>query len=282
MATKRTQTTKKQVAAPEPALQTQEPMIKEKTTNAFRAVYSSLKGKGYAPVLVILLIIASYLLGMLTTKVQYLQQGGYQGNNPIPVGQQPQAQNPNQPSQPTGPVNVSVGHFPVQGNPNAKVTIVEFADFRCPFCERSFTDTIPQIKKDYIDTGKVKFYFRQFPFLGPASNVAADAAECANDQGQFWPFHDYLYKNQPSETDTSMYNTQTLTQAATSLGMDGSKFQQCLDSKQDDAKAQADMADGQKAGVSGTPTFFINGQQLVGAQPYASFKALIDQELAKK
>ncbi len=79
-----------------------------------------------------------------------------------------------------------------------------------------------------------------------------------------------------------MYNTQSLTQAAVSLGMDGTKFQQCLDSKQDDSKAQADMTDGQKAGVSGTPTFYIDGQQLVGAQPYTSFKALIDQELAKK
>ncbi len=138
--------------------------MKEKAGKVWNTVYITAKGKGYTPILVVLLIIASYLLGMLTTKVQYLENG-YQpsaGTNPT---QQQQAQNPNQPAQPAAKVNVANGHFPVQGNPNAKVTIVEFADFRCPFCEKVFTDVIPQIKKDYIDTGKVQFYFRQFPFL---------------------------------------------------------------------------------------------------------------------
>jgi protein-disulfide isomerase len=127
----------------------------------------------------------------------------------------------------------------------------------------------------------VQFYFRQYPFLGSASTVAADAAECANDQNKFWDFYSYLYKNQPAETDTTMYNTDTLTQAAVSLGMDGNTFRSCLDNKTDDTKASKDMSDGQAAGVSGTPTFFVNGVSLVGAQPYSAFKALIDQELAK-
>ena len=111
--------------------------------------------------------------------------------------------------------------------------------------------------------------------------MAADAAECANDQGKFWDFHDYLYKNQPAETDTSMYNTDTLTQAAVNLGMDDTTFSNCLNNKADDAKASKDMTDGQAAGVSGTPTFFVDGISLVGAQPYSAFQTLINQELAK-
>ena len=235
--------------------------------------------KSSSQILVILLVIAAFLIGVLFDKVQYLEknQAGSQ------VAAAPSQQAAGQPTQvaPGTKVNVANGHFPVKGNKNAKVTIVEFADFRCPFCEQFFTNTEPQIIKDYVDTGKVQFYFRQYAFLGPASVVAADAAECANDQGKFWDFHDYLYKNQPAETDTSMYNTDTLTQAAVSLGMDGNTFRSCLDNKTDDAKASQDMADGQKAGVSGTPTFFINGVSLVGAQPYSAFQTAINQELTK-
>lgn len=228
--------------------------------------------------LILLLIIASFLIGVLFTKVSYLEK------SQTPTAAAPSAQTGTQPQQPQGPVagqKVDVGHFPVRGNKDAKVTIVEFADFRCPFCEQYFSQTEPQIFKDYVDTGKVKYAFRQFPFLGPASNVAADAAECANDQGQFWAYHEWLYKNQPPETDTSMYNTDSLTQAAVSLGLNGDTFRSCLDGKKDDAKATADMTDGQKLGVNGTPTFFINGTPLVGAQPYSAFQTAIEAELAK-
>lgn len=231
------------------------------------------RGRNYTtPILIALLVIAAFVIGMLFTRMQYMQS-----NTQL---QQPQGQ-AMQPSGVPQKVNVANGHFPAKGNTKAKVTIVEFADFRCPFCERFFSDVEPQLIKDYVDTGKVQFYFRQYPFLGPASIVAADAAECANDQGKFWDFHDYLYKNQPDESNTAMYNTDTLTQAAISLGMNGDQFRQCLDNKADDSKAQADLADGQKVGVQGTPTFYIDGQQLVGAQPYDAFKAVIDQELKK-
>lgn len=235
--------------------------------------------KGQSLVMVILvglLVIASFFIGSLYTKVQFLEKNS--GNTAVAgaAGSQPPA-----PSGPPQKVNVTLGHFPLKGNKNAKVKIVEFADFRCPFCERFFTQTEPQIIKDYVDSGKVAIAFRHWAFLGPASTVAADAAECANDQGKFWEFHDYLYKNQPPETDTTMYNTDTLTTAAVSLGMNGDTFRSCLSNKTDDAKVQADFTDGQKAGVTGTPAFFINGTPLVGAQPYNAFKAAIDAELAK-
>ena len=234
--------------------------------------------KSSSQVLVILLVIAAFLIGVLFTKVQYLEKNQLAVNNPTaaPIAQGQQAA-----PAPGAKVNVSAGHFPILGNKDAKVTIIEFADFRCPFCEQFYSQTEPQIIKDYVDTGKVKFTFRNFAFLGPASTVAANASECANDQGKFWDFYNYLYKNQPAETDTTMYNTDTLTQAAVSLGMNDGTFRSCLDNKTDDAKAAKDMTDGQAAGVNGTPTFFINGTSVVGAQPYAAIKAIIDQELAK-
>lgn len=231
--------------------------------------------KDLTPFLVVLLIIASFLLGMLITKVQYLEKGA--AGVTVPT----QAAAPGQPSPALGKQNVDNGHFPVKGNPNAKVTVIEFADFRCPFCEKVFTDVEPQLQKDYIDTGKVKFYFRQYAFLGPASTVAANAAECANEQSKFWDMHDYLYKNQPAETDTSMYTTDNLAQIAGTLGMNTDQFRTCLDSKKYDKNVSGDFAAGQKAGVNATPTFYIDGNQLVGAQPYSAFQTLIDQELKK-
>lgn len=237
--------------------------------------------KDMTPFLVILIIIASFLLGMLITKVQYLEKTTTVAA--VNAGAQPsQAPQGNQQPQPTlGKQNVDNGHFPVKGQESAKVTVIEFADFRCPFCEKVFTDVEPQLQKDYIDTGKVKFYFRQYAFLGPASTVAANAAECANEQNKFWDMHDYLYKNQPSESDTSMYTTDNLTQIAGTLGMNTDQFRTCLDSKKYDKNVTDDFTAGQKAGVSATPTFYIDGNQLVGAQPYSAFQTLIDQELKK-
>ncbi len=177
--------------------------------------------------------------------------------------------------------NVDVGHLPAKGNPDAKVKIIAFEDFRCPFCKKFFANTEPQIIKDYVDTGKAVIYYRQYQFLGPASVVAGNAAECANEQGKFWDMHEYLYKNQPSESDTAMYTTANLTKIAGQLGLNISKFQTCLTSNKYDKNVQGDLAAGQAAGVTGTPTVFINGIPIVGTQPYAAFKAVIDQQLSK-
>lgn len=235
--------------------------------------------KSYTPILITLLIIAAFLVGMLFTKVQYLEQNGSAGSYGA-GNQQAAAPQAGQPT-PGAKVNVATGHFPIMGQKNAKVTVIEFADLRCPFCEQFFTQTEPQLIKDYVDTGKVQFYFRSYAFLGPASTVAANAAECANDQGKFWTFHDYMYKNQPSETDTSMYTVDNLTNIAGQLGMDTTKFHDCLNNNADNANVNKDFSDGQAAGVSGTPTFFVDGTPLVGAQPYSAFQTLINQELAK-
>lgn len=228
--------------------------------------------------LVALLVIAAFFLGVLYTKVQYLEKN-QTGSLAAAPSQQAAAQ-PNLPQATPGQKqNVDVGHLPPLGNPNAKVKIIEFGDLRCPFCDQFFKNTEPQIISDYVKTGKAVFYFRQFAFLGPASTVAANAAECANDQGKFWDMHNYLYQNQPDESDTSLYTTDKLTQIAGTLGMDTNQFSSCLSSTKDSQKVSDDLAAGQKAGVSGTPTIFINGFPIVGAQPYSAFQTAIEAAL---
>lgn len=229
--------------------------------------------------LILVIIIFAFFLGMLTNKVFDLQTqvSSMSKANTAPTQSGTTALPSLAPS--TGPVNVSAGNFPVLGDKNAKVTVIEFADFRCPFCEQWFQSVEPNLMKDYVKTGKVKFVFRNYAFLGPASTLAAEAAECANDQGQFWAFHDYMYQHQPDESDTSMYTVDNLSQIAGNLGMDSSQFQSCLSSNQDKDKAAKDLSDGQAAGVSGTPTTFVNGIAIVGAVPYSQLKAAIDNAL---
>ncbi|MGH7245706.1 MAG: DsbA family protein [Candidatus Levyibacteriota bacterium] len=234
--------------------------------------------KSYTPVLVFLLIIAAFLIGMLFTKIQYLEKNSATTGYTAP-SQQGQGQAAVTPG---AKVNVADGHFPVLGKKGAPIQIVEFADLRCPFCDSFFKDTEPQIIKQYVDTGKATFAFRGFAFLGPASTVAANAAECANEQGKFWAFHDYMYQNQPDESDTSMYNTDSLTTIAQNMGMNADQFRTCLSNNKYNNNVNNDYNDGTKAGVSGTPTTFVNGQAVVGAEPFSAFQTLIDQELAKK
>src|SRR5216684_3451568 len=157
----------------------------------------------YTPFYVLALLIMAFSLGMLTTKISILQQ------NKTLATTTAQAQ-----TAPQKAANVVLGDYTPKGDANAKVKIVEYGDLRCPFCQKFFTDTEPQILSDYVNTGKASLTFVNYAFLGPASIVAANAAECANEQGKFWDFHDYLYKNQPSESDTSIFTTDGMTQIA--------------------------------------------------------------------
>jgi len=230
--------------------------------------------------LVFVIVIFAFILGMLTIKVLDLQQQVNENKSAsAAVAQTGGNTLPSAVPTPAGPVNVSIGNFPIKGNSNAKVTVIEFADFRCPFCEEWYKTTESSLMKDYVNTGKVKFAFRNYAFLGPASTLAAEAGECANDQGQFWAWHDYMYKNQPDESDTSMYTNDNLTQIAGNLGMDTSQFSSCLISKGASDKVAKDLSEGSTAGVSGTPTTFVNGVAIVGAVPYDQLKAAIDNAL---
>lgn len=168
-----------------------------------------------------------------------------------------------------------------EGATNAKVTIVEFSDFQCPFCERFYTDSYQQIKKDYLDTGKsVQFIFANFPLsFHPNAQPAANAAACAEEQGKFWDYHDKLFTNQTSLGDASYK------QWAQDLGLNAAQFNTCYDTKKYDNTITAETRLGSQVGVSGTPTIYIVGpkgsQQIVGAQPYATFKAAIEAALAQ-
>ncbi len=242
---------------------------------SFKIPDFNLQNMRYTPILMALLLVAAFLLGVLTTKVAYLENSNT-GNQQAAA---PQASGAATPA-PGAKVNVSTGAFPVLGDKNAKVTIVEFADFQCPFCEQWFTNVEGDLIKDYVNTGKVKFAFRNYAFLGQESTWAAEAAYCANDQGKFWDYHDYLYKHQGQE-NSGAFSKANLEQFASDLGLNTSQFNSCLDGDKYAAQVASDVKDGQAAGVNGTPTSFVDGQSVVGAQPYSAFKTLIDQELAK-
>ncbi|MBX7099461.1 MAG: thioredoxin domain-containing protein [Myxococcaceae bacterium] len=163
---------------------------------------------------------------------------------------------------------------PSRGPADAKVTIVEFSDFQCPFCSRVH-DTVEKVMETY--PGKVKLVFRQFPLsFHDKAPKAAEAALCAHEQGQFWKYHDVLFKNQ------SKLAPDDLKAHAKELGLDEAKFASCLESGKSKSVIDEDMAAGSKVGVTGTPAFFINGIMLSGAQPFEQFKEVIDDELAAK
>ena len=195
-----------------------------------------------------------------------------------------------QPTMQTNPVNDytnidksvdSDGHFSL-GNKNAKVKIVEFGDFQCPFCYRYFMTAFPQILTDYVATGKVYYTFHNYPLnIHPQAPKAAEASLCAADQNKYWEYHDLLFANQNlwSGNDNDVQVFENLAQSA---GMDSGKFSQCLSSGKYTATVNADIASGDKKGISGTPTIFIDDQKVVGAQDYSVFKQTIDQELNKK
>ncbi len=181
-------------------------------------------------------------------------------------------------NEPQGLVDVSADDDPVLGKNNAKVTIIEFSDYQCPFCKRFRDQTFDQIKTKYIDTGKVKLIYRDFPLdsIHPQARPAAEATECADEQGKFWQYHDLLFQKQD---EWSITGASAFKQYAKDLSLDGNKFNDCFDSGKYKKEVQKDLDDGVAVGVRGTPAFFINGQSLSGAQPFAAFEAIIEQAL---
>jgi protein-disulfide isomerase len=163
---------------------------------------------------------------------------------------------------------------PSRGPENAAVTIVEFSDFQCPFCQKAAT-TVQKVLADYA--GQVRLVYRQFPLeFHDKAFKAAEAGMCANEQGKFWEMHDQMFGDQKH------LDVEGLKHAARTIGLDGAKFDDCIDKGQFADAVRKDMAAGQKAGVSGTPAFFINGRMISGAQPYESFRDAVDKELKRK
>jgi predicted DsbA family dithiol-disulfide isomerase len=170
---------------------------------------------------------------------------------------------------------VATAGFPSKGVANAPVTIVEFSDFECPYCGGLFP-TLKQVEKNYPQ--QVRIVYRQFPLtnLHPHAQKAAEASLCAAEQNKFWEFHDSMFGNQRE------LSVADLKQRAVDLKMDTQAFNQCLDSGRQSAAIQADIQEGARAGVSGTPALFINGRFLSGNQPYSEIKDVIEDELQRK
>ncbi len=193
---------------------------------------------------------------------------------------------PPAPSEPQDVV-LDIKGDPFKGQANATVTLVEFSDYQCPFCSRHVRETMPGLERDYIATGKVKYVFRNFPIdsIHPLAFTAAEAALCAGEQGRYWEMHGRLFAEQ------NALKPQDLPKHASALALDQPRFQQCLDSDRHAAQIRKDVDAGQRAGVKGTPSFFIaltepndgpvkSIQIIRGAQPYAAFRAAIDAVLA--
>lgn len=199
------------------------------------------------------------------------------------------------PQQPRGPVtdvsNVefAVAGAPVKGDRTATVAIVEFSDYQCPFCARYVAQTWPQMSKEYVETGKVQYFFVDYPIesLHPLAFKAHEAASCAGQLGKYWEMHDRLFENQ------NLLQPPELTKHAAAIGLDLATFQPCLDGRRTADLIRKDMARAQQLGISGTPMFVIgtiepNGtlvkavKMVSGAQPFAVFKQALDGVIADR
>jgi protein-disulfide isomerase len=159
-----------------------------------------------------------------------------------------------------------------------KVVVEEFSDFQCPFCQNFFNTTYKQIKAKYIDTNKITFVYRHFPLsFHQNAQISAEASECANIQGEFWSYHDTLFTN--SKSDGTGLTVSDLKKYAVQLGLNVSEFNSCLDEGKMAAVVTSDFSAGQAAGISGTPTFSIDGKLIVGALPFSEFEKEIEAAL---
>ncbi len=220
------------------------------------------------------------LKGHIGSVVQYIQQRDS-------LVTPPQDQSPQAGFNPA-PARVSIAGAPTLGRADAPITIVEFSDFECPFCQRFFESTLPEIKRDYVDTGKVRYVFLDFPLeqVHRKARKAAEAAHCAAEQGKFWEMHDVLFL-QKGKLDAEQYAS-----FAKQIKLEGFSFDLCLNSGRHSAKITRSMANGLAVGIKVTPSFIItkteqgdmvgSGSIIVGAQPYEQFRKVIEQALAAK
>jgi protein-disulfide isomerase len=184
-------------------------------------------------------------------------------------------------------VTVTTADSPALGRRDAPVTIVEFSDYQCPFCRQFVSTTLPALKSAYVDSGKARYVFRDFPIdnIHPQARKAAEAAHCAGDQGKYWEMHDLLFQNQQALAP------EQLPHYAKRLGLDAAAFSACLDSAKHAGAVQQNYGEGAAAGVRGTPSFIVGrtrpdntveGLLIVGARPLADFRQEIDRLLNEK
>jgi len=182
-----------------------------------------------------------------------------------------QAQPPTQPAADFSKIPAVSSADYIKGDKNAKLTLIEYSDFQCPYCSKH-VPTIEKILQDY--KGKVRVVFRHFPLSFHANaQKAAEAAECAGEQGKFWEMHDKMF------ADQSALSIDNLKSDARTLGLNTSKFNDCLDSGKYTDKVKKQMAEGSAGGVTGTPATFVGDQLVKGAVPYETFKAVVESKL---
>lgn len=246
---------------------TSAPQNMEPAANSAKTSFALGLLAGLAAISVALNIFFGYLLFKpdSTPKENQIAQ-----NNPLPSAPSPQVQGAAAPVQ-----NFDITKKDhVRGDFKASITLVEYSDFECPFCERHYP-TLKKILSDYA--GQVRLVYKHFPLgFHPNAQKAAEASECADEQGKFWEYHDKLFENQPQG-----YSTDKFKQWAQDLNLNTTKFNDCLDAGKYAGQVQAEATDGQNRGVQGTPATFVNGQLVSGAVPYESFQSVIDQELSK-
>jgi len=183
-------------------------------------------------------------------------------------------------------VEVNIGGEPMRGDLKAKVTLIEFSDYQCPFCEKFFNETMPQIDKEFIQTGKVRFVMRDLPLanIHPNALKAAEAVECAGEQGKYWQMHDKLFQNQKT------LEIPHLKEYAGKIGLDKRVFDKCLDSGKQVVKIQRDLQEAKNLGITGTPAFFlglttpgktIQATSIEGAQPIEVYREAINRLLSQ-
>ena len=174
---------------------------------------------------------------------------------------------------------IDVSQDPVLGTPEAKLLMIEFSDFQCPFCQRHALNAFPEIKKQYIDTGKVKLVFKNLPLPADSppyhknAQLAAEAGECAFEQNKFWEYKDKLFQDQQK------LGKDDLKLSAKELGLDSQKFDDCLDSRKYEQEVKEDLAEAQKLGIGGTPSFVIGDILVDGAYPFSTFEKIIEEKL---
>lgn len=169
---------------------------------------------------------------------------------------------------------------PMLGDPNAKITIVEFGDYQCTYCHLFHENTKDALLQEYVDTGKVNFVFRDFPLNGPDSVLAAEGSYCADDQGKYWQYHDELYKNWAGEK-TGWVNQKSLDKFATTVGLDLDTFDKCMSDNKYEQKVLDNQKFGENIGIDSTPSFIIfdskDATKVVGAQPLSVFQQVLDK-----
>mgnify|MGYP001588598490 FL=1 len=181
----------------------------------------------------------------------------------------------------------SVGTLPPNGSPNAKVKIIEYGNYYDPFSRMFFKTTEQQLRAEYIETGKVVMYWKDFVFPDPdvlplSDPNAANAARCANGQGMFWQYHDLLFSWLDSATEWGRPMKQIdFESIGEQLGLDMTRFSQCLDTERYLPLIEASSQNAAREGIIAVPTFFINGRMVTGAQPWDEFVRIIEEELAQ-